>query len=407
MRSLLRLVVDHNPFYVLSALCMLGGCLTLTNTLTFSPINLGKLLALVVTLNAYELLLVALGLFLIARRGVRRDGMFLLLIEAMFLVDMAFLNAEVYSVSPGVGLAVNVAVYALAVVKLVAIFRVLRFPLDDGLLAFTLAQLLVLFAIPGVFAKSALGQDGRVSPWMMYAAWWAAGLMPVLYVLAVRPRDLITARVGDVARDVLSKVLLVAPLVSLVAHLGTSHWVYKLDFTLANVSPMLLGLAVAIGHHDGRSATYGRRARAQLLLPALAVLLSTGYSAGLMYAATGPDWSPLRIALLVAGLVYVDGFREHRQSVFVYATGLCAVGFGMGPSVGDIGTTATVAARRTESLLERLTPRSPQAWGVVSVVASFLLLGVGFVLSLLRPVIIAITTVPAGEKMGDDTVAGA
>ena len=131
-------------------------------------------MAFVLTLNAYELLLVGLGLFLIVRRGVRRDGLFLLLIEALFLVDMAFLNAEVYSVRPVLGVVVNAVVFALAVGKLVAIFRVLRFPLNDGLLAFTLGQIAVLLAMPGVFAEAA-GRDGRLSPWMMYGAWWVVG----------------------------------------------------------------------------------------------------------------------------------------------------------------------------------------------------------------------------------------
>lgn len=385
LRSLLRLVVDHNPFYILSAVCMLAGCLTLVNSRSYSPLHAGQLLALVLTLSAYELLLVGLGLFLIVRRGVRRDGLFLLLIEALFLVDMAFLNAEVYSVSLPLGAAVNAIIFTLAAMKLTAIFRVLRFPLNDGLLAFTLCQLLILLAMPGIFAKTALGQDGRLPPWMMYGAWWLAGLLPVGYLLSVHPRGLLTTRIADPVRNVLTKVLLLAPILSLIVHLCTANWVYKLHFNLANVAPLLIGLAVAIGHHDTHATTYGRRVRWQLVLPALAILLSISFPNTLVHVMPGPDWTPLRIALLAAGLVYLDGYWFHRHGAFAFGMTLCAITFGMGPSVSAIGDNATAAAERTEGLLDRLTPRTPQAWGVVSVVASFFLLGIGFGVSLLKP----------------------
>src|SRR5437764_13771636 len=79
-----------NPFYLLSAMCMLGGCLALTNSLSWTSIPLPRLLALIVTLNVYEGMLLGLGLYLLARRGVVRDGLMLLFLEALFLVDAAF-----------------------------------------------------------------------------------------------------------------------------------------------------------------------------------------------------------------------------------------------------------------------------------------------------------------------------
>ena len=51
----------HNPFYLLSAACMLTGCLMLSNTTTWSPIALRRLLTLLITVNFYELSLLALA----------------------------------------------------------------------------------------------------------------------------------------------------------------------------------------------------------------------------------------------------------------------------------------------------------------------------------------------------------
>src|SRR6476659_7121791 len=67
-RWLVRLVAEHNPFYLLSAACMLASCLALTNTVTWNPIATRRLLTLIVTLNLYEAALLGIALFLVTRR---------------------------------------------------------------------------------------------------------------------------------------------------------------------------------------------------------------------------------------------------------------------------------------------------------------------------------------------------
>src|SRR5688500_11080747 len=94
-QDLLEFLIEHNPFYLLSAGCMLLGCLVLANTMSFTPVRAGRLLALIVTLNVYEAVLIALGLLLIVRRNLVRDGRVLLVLEAFFLVDVTFLGNEI------------------------------------------------------------------------------------------------------------------------------------------------------------------------------------------------------------------------------------------------------------------------------------------------------------------------
>src|SRR3954463_15048583 len=60
-----RFIVEHNPFYLLSAACMLASVLALTNSFSWSPIATRRLITLIVTLNVYEGALIALALFLI------------------------------------------------------------------------------------------------------------------------------------------------------------------------------------------------------------------------------------------------------------------------------------------------------------------------------------------------------
>src|SRR5690606_28481768 len=129
--GIVRFIIDHNPFYLLSAVSMLAGCLMLTNSTSWSPsdVSLTRLLVLIVTLNVYEILLVGLGLYLIVRRGIVRDGMILLLLEVLFLVDVAFLNGEVCTLSQAAGMIVNGLLMAVGAAKVYVIFRVLGLPL--------------------------------------------------------------------------------------------------------------------------------------------------------------------------------------------------------------------------------------------------------------------------------------
>src|SRR5436190_21775518 len=91
---LLRFLVHNNPFYLLSALCMIAGCFALNSALQTRSGELPKLLLLMGTLQLYELLLVGLGLYLIVKHRLDRDGRTLLLLDAVFLVDLTFLNNE-------------------------------------------------------------------------------------------------------------------------------------------------------------------------------------------------------------------------------------------------------------------------------------------------------------------------
>src|SRR3954467_2172036 len=91
-----RLIEDYNPFYLLSAACMLFGVFALNDSLDWSPIGLRKLLTMIVTLNVYEIVVIGLAIFLL-KRNIRRDALLLLIVEAFFLADVGFLNAEIFA----------------------------------------------------------------------------------------------------------------------------------------------------------------------------------------------------------------------------------------------------------------------------------------------------------------------
>src|SRR5688500_15061256 len=158
-RRIVNWLAEYNPFYFLSACCMLLGIFVLNDSLDWSPLPQDNLLVLIATLNVYELALVVLAVVLL-RRGLLRDGMFLLFLEAFFLADAGFLNMEIFTADPVTGLIVNGVLFALAVVKIAFVFaatglRVTGLRVTGGLFAFVMAQLALLFAIPGVFSEIA------------------------------------------------------------------------------------------------------------------------------------------------------------------------------------------------------------------------------------------------------------
>jgi hypothetical protein len=387
---LYRVLVEYNPFYLISAMCMLFGLFALNHSLDWSPLPRGNLLRLIVTLNVYEAILVALAVFLL-QRGVLRDAMWLLLLEAFFLADVGFLNMEVFAIDWKIGLAVNFIVIIVAVVKVAILLRAAGVPLGDGRFAFVIIQLGVLFGVPGLFALIAQRHNDRLGDLVVYGGWWLAGLLPIVYIISAGTLEMFrrtcdggppgTRRPGIL----LARLLVVLPMLSLVAHLCLANWVYKVTFHPANVAPLLLGLAVLIGRADHRVSSLAWRMRLHMLLPAAAVALSMlAPDDALAFHLLGAPWSPLRAALIASALVYLDALRLHGHVDFAAAAIACAVASTMGADAATIGASSLQAAHASSGWAQRIIPRTIGQWGVVSVAMSFALLGVGAAISVFK-----------------------
>ena len=382
---LVRLFVNYNPFYVMSAMCMLFGIFAVNDSLDWSPIPLKNLITMIVTLNVYEAALIGLAIFLLGV-NVRRDAMLLMLIEAFFLADVGFLNMEVFTVNYAAGLIVNAGLMIAAAVKLAFLFRAAGLSLFDGTFVQVLLELACLFAIPGIFAIVAQPND-VLPPAAIFGAWWLAGFLPVAFVLAVgsfeifkKPAD------GDLGADrIIGRALLVLPILSLLAHLCLANWVYKVTFQPANLSPLLLGVAVAAARFDRHVSTLATRMRLSMALPFAAVALaaidfSKDKGAGVSLTAV----SPLRLVLIASALVYFDALMLFRAMHFAVAGLFCLASAGMGHSVSAINENSVAASRWWWLGMRKLIPSTVKQWGMASVAASFLLLVAGAMVSLLR-----------------------
>ena len=389
-----RFLYRHNPFYLLSAMCMLAGCLSLTNSLSWTSIGLGRLLALVVTLNVYEALLLGLGLFLLGRRGIVRDGLMLVFLEAMFLVDAAFLNVEVYAIDWSVGVITNAVVFVLAVAKLALVFRALRMPMDRtfGLI---LTQLVVLFVTPGVFALLTRQGDGALTPGVSYAAWWAVGLLPALAAALLRGGRLNELAGGAVPEGqwvaaVVRRSLLCLPFVSLLLHLCMLHWVYNAHVYAAYVAPVMLGLGVFLGVAlPTRLLKPHVLAVLRLALPAVAVVQSFDAPAELTAAPFGAaarvQLTPVLAMLGLAYVVYVCLYLRRYALRLVGAAVAVVMAVAYGPSPGQVAAATQQWVHWAAGVVARVVPRTTTGWGVTAVGAAFAFLGVGAAISLRKP----------------------
>ncbi len=402
-RSLARLIEDYNPFYLLSAACMLFGIFALNNSLTWSPLPLRRLLTMIVTLNVYELIVIGLAVFLM-RRGIRRDALLLLIVEAFFLADVGFLNMEVFATSAKIGLLVNAFVLVAAVVKVAMVFNAARIPLADARFVFVVTQLGVLFAVPGIFAVIAQHRNDFLPSLAVYAAWWLVGALPVVYAMTIGSIDLFRKHTFAVPTSmdvIVSRVLVTLPMLSLIAHLCLANWVYKVEFHPANVAPLLLGLAVLIGHADDHPWTLARRMQLQLGLPLLAIALSAYHMPrDLMFPLTHAiDASPLRLSLIVSSCVYLEGLWHFHTVPFALGAAFSLACSAMGHTVGGINDNSIRMAKSGATLFDKLVPKTLPEWGVVSIVASFLLLALGTMITLKRPA----TVVMINEEENDMT----
>jgi hypothetical protein len=387
---LFRLVAEHNPFYLISAACMLGSCLALTNTVTWNPIATRRLLTLIVTLNLYEAALLAIALFLIGGRRNPRDGRMLLLLQAFFLVDFTFLNAEIATSSGnfGTGLIVNAVLFVLAAVKIGVVLRALKPTFTLPQYGFVLLQLAILFVTPSLFRYVNFYRH-EIGPRDFYVLWWLAALLPAAYELVSRfdGRRATPLSVSARAQAAPTRTYLVLPYVSLLTHFGILHYVYNIGFYAAHATPVLLGLTLVLNRVAPTTLIPRRDLLVlRLLLPLAAVLVSTGRMFAFPLHATYPviTLTPLNLAIDGAFLTYVWCFLRPNAGLFLATWAVAKSLYVLGPTQRQMAHWLDTGWEWASTSTERMMPRTVADWGLLGLVGSFAFLALGFWVSLTR-----------------------
>jgi hypothetical protein len=123
----------------------------------------------------------------------------------------------------------------------------------------------------------------------------------------------------------------------------------------------------------------------QLCLPPLAIAMAAPDVRSLLFWMDQTAVTPLRLTLLAAVLVYFHGLLVHRHPYFGIGAASCLGAAALGDNPAAMASNAVSIGDKSISSIWRLVPRTLTQWGLVSVAASFVLLGLGLIVSLLRP----------------------
>lgn len=374
-----RQIVDYNPCFLLSALCMLFGCRLLNDAVNTKSGGVRGALWLILTINVYEFCLLAVAMLIRRWQGMRRDVGILLLVGALFMGDIAFVVGDLATTQAGLGLVVSVMLTGFAGIKVWLAMGLIGIADRRRVAAVIVGQVAVLLLMPVVFKSLVFNKNGNLSPAVIYAGWWVAGAIPIVARLILRP--------STVRRlPTLAKLYVVIPWIAMIGHLLACTWVFKLDFYAACYAPVLLGVSVAVGLST-QELGYARAATWQFGLPLFAIIFTLGDS-----AITGKDpshygeMSPFRLTLLCGAIIHLHGFVVHRQPRFLVSMAMMLGVTTSGPSLSFSKRTVTSVARGSGDTLDNLLPRTAVGWGVVTIVMSFLLLAAGTIVSfVLKP----------------------
>ncbi len=377
---LLSRIQQNNPFYIISAACMLAGCLAMTNSLSWTSIALGRLLALIATLNIYEAALIALAVCLV-RRNLIRDGVMLLVLEAFFLVDISFLNAEIVTRDLSVGIPIDIVLFILALIKLAVVARALGHKSLDGRFGAIALQIAALFAIPMILRWN---DHGWLSARAFYGAWWAVGLVIPLSFAISRHR----AALRESWARKTAMLYMTLPWLSVVSHVGILHYVYGVTFFGADLGPALLGLAFVM-RLASPTMFASRRELATLsfMLPLAALLVSLNDPGPLCFGLGKPAtlWmTPTKLVVVAAYLTYVFCFAWPYARYFITGGLIVALAWMFGPSTQQIVNFFSRGWDWTLRTTWRLSPKTTEDWGITAILGAFGFLGVGAAISLRR-----------------------
>jgi hypothetical protein len=372
-------IIDHNPFYLLSALSMLFGCYALNHVMNVQAGELWKLIALLATTNLYELLLVALGVLLYARLGLVRDAVFVLMTELLFLADATFLNGETATTDLQLGGAINLFLVVLAVLKVWVLLRALKVPAGGRVLTFIALQLAVLYMIPGFFRK--IGPDGTVSALGIYAVWWIVGVLP--FLLEVILGRSITRPAASGIGSAFVKAYIIVPYLSLLAHLWIMHWVYEAPFYWADLTPVVLGLTL-VSRKVRPSAIASARDLfiMRAFLPVAAVLFSLDHPLQLQLHVGAHVVTPVMLSLFAAYLTCVYCFMARHRLVALAAGSIAGLAWALREAISRMLESATGQSELAASWFAGIIPQTVEAWGLIAIIGAFVLLALAAGVSL-------------------------
>ena len=383
-----RWLIDRNPLFLISGVCMLGGCFLVSGAIhAYDPAAVGEdsvlimLIALLAVLNVYEFAVIWLGLALSRSQTLVRDTRHLLGLALLLIVDAAFVYNETSIFKPEVGGMIALIAAALALVKAGWIAKALGIrPTRStvGVIAFSLTM---MYALP--IAVRLMASDGFLSQPMAMLVWCGLGLVVAAYALPLRWLNFESRQNPDHAQlqRLVAGGLIVMPAISVVGHACALLWVYENAFELSMLSPMLLGLAAVILRQQHRLGGPAASAKASAIVVACAIVTCLIPTDARTYESLTYAWlafSPLRGVLILASTVLCWGWWISGRGIVMGITTALPWLF------ASLGHTPSAMVRHARWLIENIAnwlPHTQLQWGALAICAAFACLLVGGLIS--------------------------
>jgi hypothetical protein len=216
------------------------------------------------------------------------------------------------------------------------------------------AQAAFVLLVPVAAAQLAAAR--LLSPVVLYGLWWITAALPKARTVL---RD--TTQGPAAAAPRAHAIWTWMPCGLVLWNLWSVGYIHTLDFRPAFLTPFLLGLALAARREQ---------AALRLALPVLAVVCSLSANPELSVRILGSSASPLRLALVGVGLVWLYlGWRDDDLWLTTLAS--------LGAAALLLGPTGVRWARALARLLAESAPRDRFGWGAWTVIAAFVLLAAG------------------------------
>jgi hypothetical protein len=349
--------MKSNPFYFASAAAMLAGCYILSQALELQPGHLGKLLLLMGVVQVYECLLVGLGLMLVVRKRASGDGMTLLGLECVFLLDATLLGNECAAVDVLAGTAASVLVLTLGALKLLLARHFVPHIVTPRAALILGVHAALVQGLPVVVAQAASGR--WLSPAVLYVLWWLTLALPLA---RQRFLDELGRSTGES-----QAFLATLPGVSVLVHLMAVGWVHHVGFHPAFLAPLFLGLALLEWDQD----------RIPVALATAAFVFSLGQEALALEFHTEVV-SAARLVLVVTGAGIVGrAWRPGPRWHLAVGSALAITGILGLERVDNLVSALARSLRSLFSLVGPHLPKDAADWGVVTVALAFVLLALG------------------------------
>lgn len=234
-----------HPYFIISSLMMLVGCLLISHAAHSRPDELSPLLILAGVYLLYQWSATAVGVWIVKHTGsVTLASIQLFVIVTLFLCDLTMVHQEVATASPMLGTILTILSLASGLAQLIWIVKTIGVHVQSEVWFLVVFNLLTLLMLPAIIKWSQQrGGWGTEVGAELVMGWAIAGWLGL-------NGWAITSWLWHERRP-WAIFLLAASGGSAIIHAGTLHWVYDLDIAMTTFSAVLLmlgGLLIGTRH---------------------------------------------------------------------------------------------------------------------------------------------------------------